>query len=333
MSAAYESKLSEFALKVSRISAHFKKNGKLTELERHLFQQWLSEMYEATLVADFEQNAPNIEPNITFQAPISHEIPTVPAEKEKMSAPIAEQAPTNITPISTEQPNIENEPLQPSNVYDKRFEAEIATAATEVKISPAIEEPLVQVQPVHVPSPSVTTAHIVEQVPAAPVVNEAPIVESPVSPMKVKEEVADEVLSFDPPAAVSTSSAGLSLGLSTDYQKTDLNQRYATQQEGEKLSMNDRLKREAATTISGKLTKGESLNDLIDLNKSFLFRNDLFAGNIEKYQQVIKQIDLFRTHEEALFFLEQIRSSLQITERNKAAWDLFLKTVRLKFQP
>jgi hypothetical protein len=200
------------------------------------------------------------------------------------------------------------------------IEQEVPKVIETVKPSPIYTQP----EP-----PVLSRAAESEMTPAAPVQSQAaPAPEVPVTP------AADEVLSFDTSNTPNTSVGGFSLGLSTDYQKTDLNQRYASQQEGDKqgMSMNDRLKKDAATTISAKLGKGDSLNDLIDLNKSFLFRNDLFAGNVEKYQQVIKQIDMFRSHEEALFFLEQIRSSLQINERNKAAWDLFLKTVKLKFQ-
>lgn len=109
--------------------------------------------------------------------------------------------------------------------------------------------------------------------------------------------------------------------------RSDLNQKFADQKE---TSVNERFRKED-NSISGKLTKGTSIFDLVDLNKTFLFRNDLFGGSNDKFTQVMKQIDLFKSYEEALLFVEQIKPALALDDKKKPAFDLFMKTIKARF--
>lgn len=75
------------------------------------------------------------------------------------------------------------------------------------------------------------------------------------------------------------------------------------------------------------------IREIIDLNKSFIFKAELFNQNNDIYNQFINEINSTRTEDEALSFMVDWTEKMKWkTEENKA-YDLLLRAIEKRFLP
>lgn len=78
-----------------------------------------------------------------------------------------------------------------------------------------------------------------------------------------------------------------------------------TEMNGTKLSMNDKLKREAVELSDKlKLAPIRDLKTFIGLNKRFAFTTNLFSSNSQDYEKAIDKINGCSTYDEAMSFIQ-----------------------------
>lgn len=75
------------------------------------------------------------------------------------------------------------------------------------------------------------------------------------------------------------------------------------------------------------------MREIIDLNKSFIFKAELFNENNDIYNQFIKEINSTRTEADALSFVVSWTEKMNwVTEENKA-YELLLNAIEKRFLP
>tara|TARA_B110000495_G_C22957684_1_gene561182 strand:- start:694 stop:1308 length:615 start_codon:yes stop_codon:yes gene_type:complete len=75
------------------------------------------------------------------------------------------------------------------------------------------------------------------------------------------------------------------------------------------------------------------MREIIDLNKSFIFKVELFNENNDIYNQFIKEINSTRTEADALSFVVSWTEKMNwVTEENKA-YELLLNAIEKRFLP
>lgn len=113
--------------------------------------------------------------------------------------------------------------------------------------------------------------------------------------------------------------------------KQDLHQKI-TSSKSSTLNLNEQHAAKADNSLASKISKTRSMTELIDLNRRFLFLNELFKGNQDTYSQIIHQLDTFQTYEEALLFLNHLKSHIQLSDKNQSAFELLSKLVKQRFE-
>ena len=97
-------------------------------------------------------------------------------------------------------------------------------------------------------------------------------------------------------------------------------------------SVNERFKTSTSENFSDRFhTQATSMSELLDLNKKLLFVTQLFGGNHELFQQVLKQIDSFTNANEAIMFMEHNKPKLNLSEKQEEIYVNFLETIKKKF--
>jgi len=89
----------------------------------------------------------------------------------------------------------------------------------------------------------------------------------------------------------------------------------------EKISLNELLNSESHTekSIAGKMQK-KPISDLklaIGINEKFKLINELFEGNLQKYNESITNLNCFESFEEANLFLTSLKKEFNWTESNE----------------
>lgn len=75
------------------------------------------------------------------------------------------------------------------------------------------------------------------------------------------------------------------------------------------------------------------MREIIDLNKSFIFKAELFKQNNELYTQFINEINTTRTENEAFSILINWTEKLNWKTDDNKAYDLLLRSVEKRFLP
>ena len=166
---------------------------------------------------------------------------------------------------------------------------------------------------------------------------EEPIIEAPLIEVSMAshltnpssnliEEVFSEVLTSTPPIAESKSEAK---AMHTAPTK-GLNDRFSHIQSGN--SLNERFKSNSGAQGTERFNAPvSSMNEMLDLNKKLLYVTQLFGGNHELFQQVLRQIDAFNTSVEAIHFMEHNKPKLNLSEKQEDIYLNFLEVIKRKF--
>jgi hypothetical protein len=82
---------------------------------------------------------------------------------------------------------------------------------------------------------------------------------------------------------------------------------YSEIEEAEKAQINEQFQQKQPSTLGDKLgkQKHKSLKKQLTLNQRFMFVNELFEGNQQKFQQAVEQIDDFDSHDDASQFINK----------------------------
>jgi len=75
-----------------------------------------------------------------------------------------------------------------------------------------------------------------------------------------------------------------------------------------------------------------SLKEIIDLNKSFILKEELFGNNHETYTQFISNLNAFQTEEESMNLVEATAKELSWDTEDKV-YELLLRAVEKRFLP
>lgn len=75
-----------------------------------------------------------------------------------------------------------------------------------------------------------------------------------------------------------------------------------------------------------------SLKEIIDLNKSFIFRAELFANNNQEYQSFIEELNALN-NEEASFDFVAKTAALKSWDKEEKVYELLLRAVEKRFLP
>lgn len=142
---------------------------------------------------------------------------------------------------------------------------------------------------------------------------EEPIKEEPVEEEPAKEEEPKEELKDD-------------FGFILNFEPTD-NEPEPTYTTGDEIEMS------VPQSLADKL-QHDSLGDLrsaIGINDKFLFVNELFGGNMEKYNKSIDNLNDLKTLNGALVYMNELRIELQWNSSNEA-YQRLLDLVHHKFE-
>jgi len=85
-------------------------------------------------------------------------------------------------------------------------------------------------------------------------------------------------------------------------------------------------------SIAARMQKNKitDIKTAIDINDKFLFINEIFKGNTDRYNQTIETINNFSQYHEAIEFVEQIKTESK--NDNPAAMGIFIELIKRKFQ-
>ena len=75
-----------------------------------------------------------------------------------------------------------------------------------------------------------------------------------------------------------------------------------------------------------------SLKEIIDLNKSFILKAELFGNNHEAYTQFIANLNAFQSEEESIYLVESTAKELSWDPEDKA-YELLVRAVEKRFLP
>ncbi len=75
-----------------------------------------------------------------------------------------------------------------------------------------------------------------------------------------------------------------------------------------------------------------SLKSVIDLNKSFILKAELFHNDVQSYNQFINQLSQLNSEEESFILLREKTKSLNWDEEN-IAYELLMRAVEKRFLP
>lgn len=75
-----------------------------------------------------------------------------------------------------------------------------------------------------------------------------------------------------------------------------------------------------------------NLKEVIDLNKSFIFKAELFDNSLERYNAFINQLNDLQTERESVYFVERM-SDQNAWDREGKVFELLLKSVEKRFLP
>ena len=140
------------------------------------------------------------------------------------------------------------------------------------------------------------------------------------------EEEFSEVLTSTPPLPEIKSEVKRTHTLPTK----GLNDRFSHIQSGN--SLNERFKSNSGEQGKERFNAPvSSMNEMLDLNKKLLYVTQLFGGNHELFQQVLRQIDAFNTSVEAIHFMEHNKSKLNLSEKQEDTYLNFLEIIKRKF--
>jgi len=75
-----------------------------------------------------------------------------------------------------------------------------------------------------------------------------------------------------------------------------------------------------------------NLKEVIDLNKSFVFRGELFANNNEEYQAFIEKLNSIEDEEASFKFVEET-AKIKAWDKEAKVYELLLRAVEKRFLP
>jgi hypothetical protein len=193
------------------------------------------------------------------------------------------------------------------NIETKVQKERFPSVAFEKVVSPSVEIPEEIIEKVEEPE---IVEKVVEEVVEPPIVEgiieeviEEPIVEQEIELVveKVEEKVIEE------PVVVVDAQAKADLK-KAKFEKTVAFQRQITMPK-------------------------RDMREIIDLNKSFIFKAELFNQNNDIYNQFIDEINSTRTEDEAFSFVVNWTEKMNwVTEENKA-YELLLRAIEKRFLP
>lgn len=98
----------------------------------------------------------------------------------------------------------------------------------------------------------------------------------------------------------------------------------------EPATIGEKLQQEEDHTLAAKLQHVTDLRTAIGMNDKFLFVNELFGGNMDKYTKTLENLNDLKTLNGALIYMNELRIELQWNSSNEA-YQKLLNLVHRKF--
>jgi hypothetical protein len=265
-------------------------NGQIPQIEVDIVLSNIRELYDKYKVLEKlnkQQNQVEPEPVVkTVAEPLINpvaEIPPVKEVKKEIIQPVEK-------PVVTEETNEDLE----YKAFEKAMLAESMSKVADFFETPAAEE--------------------IEKPKEKPVVTSPSIFDESGSSVEQKETV-EELVQHEKKSKTKKSTADLFSAHLTVADKF----------KDEKKSLNEKLfGTHTDKSIAAKLQKHpiKDLKSAIGINEKFKFINELFEGNLQKYNDGITKLNAFSTNDEATKFLSSLKSEYSWNENTEAFQEL-----------
>lgn len=195
----------------------------------------------------------------------------------------------------------------------------VQVSSSAVAIEPKIPEP--EPEPEPEPVAEVVDPPFIAEIPvipSEPVVQPAPVIETPQPQIKVPPDLNE--FSFRPPKPEPDLFSGSGSTISDKLKD-------------EKITLNEKLQQDnIANTVSEKLHQNpiKDLKSSIGINEKFQFINELFNGSLQDYTLGITELNQFPNYEEALKMIDVLKFKFN-WDINSDAYHKIMDFVRRRY--